>query len=66
MKVKIKPWDEIVGLAKENGDYDDGFGGAVYYLAYWAAPCGEWVDGKFDINGYFIVDDDEYPYYLKP
>lgn len=66
MKVKLKSWDEVVELAKENGDYDDGFGGTVYYLTRWAAPWGEWVDGKFDIDGYFIVDDDEYPYYLKP
>lgn len=67
MKVKIKPWDEVVRLAKKNGDYDDnGFGGTVYYLAYWAAPWGEWVNGEFDIDGYFVVGDDEYPYYLKP
>lgn len=66
MKVKIKSWDEVVGLAKENGDYDDSFGGEVYCLMKWAAPWGEWVDGEFNIDGYFIVDDNECPYYLKP
>lgn len=65
MKVKIKPWDEVVGLAKKNSDYDD-VADTVYYLTYWAAPWGEWVDGEFNIDGYFIVDDDECPYYLKP
>lgn len=65
MKVKIKPWDEVVELAKENGDYDD-VADTVYYLAKWAAPWGEWVDGEFNIDGYFVVGNDEYPYYLKP
>lgn len=65
MKVKLKIWDEVVKLAKENFDYDD-VAGTVYYLTYWAVPWGEWVDGEFDIDGYFVVDDDKCPYYLKP
>lgn len=65
MRVKLKSWDEVVELAKEYGDYDD-VADTVYYLAYWAAPWGEWVNGEFDIDDYFVVGDDAWPYYLKP
>lgn len=65
MKVKIKSWDEVVELAKENGDYDS-IDGSVYGLMKWAAPWGEWVDSEFNTNSYFVVGDDACPYYLKP
>lgn len=66
MKVKLKSWDEVVELAKQHDDYSDDFGGSVYRLVRWAVPWGEWVEGEFDIDGYFTVDDDECPYYVKP
>ncbi len=65
MKVKLKSWDEVVKLAKENGDYDD-VAGTVYYLTRRAAPWGEWVYADKDtLSDCFMVDDDECPYYLK-
>ena len=44
MKVKLKTWDEVVGLAKENGDYDDVVD-TVYCLSKCAITWGECVNG---------------------
>lgn len=65
MKIKLKPWDEVVKLAKAKGHYDD-FAGTVYYLTRWSVPWGKWVDADRDADtGCFMVEDDECPYYLK-
>ena len=64
MKVKLKSWNEVVKLAKENGDYDD-VTDTVYYLARWAIPWSKWIDATPDKLHILRVEDEYGGYYVK-
>ena len=64
MKVKLKAWDEVVELSKENGDYDD-VADTVYCLSKWAIPWGEWIEAEPYDTHFFMAEDEYGGYYVE-
>lgn len=59
MKIKLKPWDEVVRLAKERGIYDyDGCTEYVFGIDKDLLPWGGYVESKpADEDGNYFIDD---------
>lgn len=52
MMIKLKPWDEVLELGKENGDE---ICDCVFWLSDIALPWGKWCYGARSVCGKYII-----------